>query len=128
MSQQDPCFQSWLLSKKGICISERSCFALPLTVFSFYIKAGFLRRAAKGAERRRQEAGAAGFDHFSLCLFPSFAKSLFQNLKLIKTKRLSRGMQLGHAHTRVHSNLFKGKAGRIHPSQIKHFHQLIFPL
>lgn len=37
-------------------------------MFSFCLKAGLLHRIAKGAEWRRQEVRASGFDHFFLHL------------------------------------------------------------
>lgn len=112
--------------KKGICISERSCFALPLIVFSFCLKAGLLHSTAKGAEWRRQEAGASGFDHFFLCLCqpsPLPRGASFKIQRSSKKRGLSRGMQLGCAHTCAHTNTFKGKFGRIHPPGARHLHQ-----
>lgn len=92
-------------SQKGICISERSCFALPLTVFSFCLKAGLLRSAAKGAQRRgdkRQEPlGLISSRFVSAVPVLRQEEPLSKSQAHQKNKRLSRGLRPGHAHQGV---------------------------
>lgn len=113
-------------SQKGICISERSCFALPLTVFSFCLKAELLHSAAKGADCRRQEAGASGFDHLSLCLCqprPLPRGTSFKIQGSSKKKAHAKQRNAAGMSTHVCAHACKGKLGSIRPPGVRHLHQ-----